>query len=159
MNKPFLPGLHLADYDDSAALELVRMWRASFEQGVGVIDPHPLDGQLAYLNDVVLPQNRVRVVCDEAGGAIVGFLAASREMIAALYVQVDYHGRGIGSALLDLAKQESSGRLRLFTVERNLRAQRFYEARGFKVIARGFEKDWQLADLEYEWRAAPVDDG
>ncbi|MEE8106509.1 MAG: GNAT family N-acetyltransferase [Planctomycetota bacterium] len=93
----------------------------------------------------------MRVVFEEAGGTVVGFLAASAEMVAALYVHVDYHGRGIGSALLDLAKLESSGRLRLLTFQKNERAQRFYEAHGFSVIKRGFEKDWQLEDLEYEW--------
>jgi ribosomal protein S18 acetylase RimI-like enzyme len=43
---------------------------------------------------------------------------------------------------------------RLFTFEANKNAQRFYERHGFKVVARGFEKEWQLADIEYEWSMA-----
>ena len=53
--------------------------------------------------------------------------------------------------LLNIAKENSMGRLRLFTFERNKNAQRFYEKHGFQIIARGFEQSWQLADIEYEW--------
>ena len=51
----------------------------------------------------------------------------------------------------DLAKKHSNGVLRLFTLETNTKAQRFYERHGFKIIRRGFEEFWQLADIEYEW--------
>jgi len=30
-------------------------------------------------------------------------------------------------------------------------ALRFYERHGFKVVGCGFEKEWQLEDVEYEW--------
>ena len=66
-------------------------------------------------------------------------------------MHIDYQGRGIGKALLDVAKHESSGRLHLFTFARNTRACRFYERNGFREIGRGFESEWQLADIEYAW--------
>jgi len=31
--------------------------------------------------------------------------------------------------------------------------QRFYEHHGFEIAARGFERSWQLADIEYLWCA------
>lgn len=48
------------------------MWRASFEYGVGITDPHPLEDQLGYFVGEVLPKTRVRLV--KEGGQIVGFL-------------------------------------------------------------------------------------
>lgn len=148
--RPLPDGFRLITYDVKHADELVRMWRASFERAVGVKDPHDFESQIQYLNTTVLPEHRVRLVLDKETRAVVGFLAASEAFVAQLYVHVDYQGRGIGSWLLDLAKVESGGRLRLYTFEVNEGAQRFYGARGFVVIKRGFEKDWQLKDIEYE---------
>jgi ribosomal protein S18 acetylase RimI-like enzyme len=92
-------------------------------------------------------------VLEKGGGKVVGFLAATAEKISQLYVHVAYQNKGIGSMLVNLAKQNSNGSLRLFTFERNKNAQRFYEKHGFKLVARGFEKSWQLEDIEYQWSA------
>lgn len=129
--------------------ELVGVWRASFEAGVGITDPHPLAEQRQYFLDSVLPGNDVRVALLE--GRIAGFVAASAESVSQLYVRTDLRGRGIGSRLLDGAKARSGGSLWLFTFERNAGARTFYERHGFVVVARGFEPHWQLADLKYAW--------
>jgi ribosomal protein S18 acetylase RimI-like enzyme len=146
----FAPGLRLVDYDPAHERELVAMWRASFERAVGVTDPHPVAEQAAYLREKVVPHHRVRVVLDDSG-RVVAFLAANEETIAHLYVHVDHQRRGIGSRLVELAKRESGGSLRLFTFESNVVAQRFYERHGFRVVNRGFEPEWRLPDLEYHW--------
>ena len=54
----------------------------------------------------------------------------------------------MGTMLLDRAKRESSGQLRLFTLKVNEKAQQFYEQQGFKIVGRGFER--QLEDIEYQ---------
>lgn len=144
-----------APFTPDRAEELVRTWRAAFERAVGIRDPHPLEDQLAYLDREVLPRHEVLLVLDGARGPLVAFLAFSKDEIGHLYVHVDHQRKGIGSALLDHAKQCSDGRLRLFTFQSNLAARRFYERHGFRVIARGFEPQWQLPDLQYEWVRAP----
>ena len=141
--------LRVTDYDPVHAEPLVRMWRASFEHGLGIVDHHPLDAQLAYLRDTLVPTHRVRLAWRES--ALVGFLAHTHESIAQLYVRVEDIGQGIGTHLLNLAESESSGRLRLYTFPRNARACRFYERHGFVEVARGFEPMWQLPDVRYEW--------
>jgi ribosomal protein S18 acetylase RimI-like enzyme len=131
--------------------ELVAMWRESFEHGVGIRDPHPLEAQRQYLVEVVEPDNTVRVALLD--GRIVGFVAATPTSIAQLYVRKGFHRMGIGSRLLEWAKGQSSGKLRLFTFERNAVARAFYESHGFRIVGRGFERMWQLDDLTYEWVA------
>jgi ribosomal protein S18 acetylase RimI-like enzyme len=130
--------------------EVVAMWRASFESAVGVSEPHTSEQQRDYLLCTVVPNNRVLVAM--ARDRVVGFVAASAERVEQLYVHPDYQRIGIGSRLLQWAKDQSPGHLSLFTFERNERAQKFYEARGFRVVGRGFEKLWQLPDIRYEWR-------
>ena len=146
-----MDGLTIVDYSHGYGSELVRMWRASFEQGVGITDPHPLEDQLRALEQKIVPHNRVLLVLDPRTSAVIGFLAYTSETVSNLYVHVDYQNKGIGSMLLDIAKKNSSGVLRLFTFERNMRARQFYERHGFKIIRQGFEEFWQLADIEYEW--------
>jgi GNAT superfamily N-acetyltransferase len=125
------------------------MWRAGFEAGVGVIDPHPLAAQRHYFLDEVLPNNDVRLAMLKS--ELVGFVAASSESVAQLYVRVGFHRRGIGTLMLDWAKAQSSGSLWLYTFQRNLGACAFYECNGFIAIAWGFEPTWQLEDVKYQW--------
>lgn len=139
----------LAAFEPRWLDEIVPMWRASFEAGVGVTDPHPLDEQRRYFVEAVLPRNEVQVAL--RGGQMVGFVAATKESIAQLYVRVGCQREGIGTALLDWAKAQSSGRLWLYTFARNRGARAFYERSGFVVAARGFEPNWQLEDIRYEW--------
>lgn len=135
---------------------LVRMWRESFEHGVGIKDPYPLEAQAAYFESEVRPNNRVRLARE--GDQIIGFLASNTESVAQqLHVRVGHHRRGIGRTLLDLAKAESAGALWLFTFARNTVACAFYESQGFVVIQRGFEPTWQLDDVKYAW-ARPKND-
>lgn len=141
--------LAVSEYSPEHAGDLVRMWRASFEHGVGIRDPHPLEGQLAYLHEKVVPNHRVRLAWQ--GDTLVGFLAANHESVAQLHVRLGYHRQGIGSYLLSLAKRDSAGSLWLFTFQQNLVARRFYERHGFTAIEFGFEPVWQLADVKYYW--------
>ena len=127
------------------------MWRESFELGVGIADPHPLEDQRQYLMNVVVPNNTIRVALLD--GLIVGFVAASTSSISQLYVRNGFHRRGIGARLLEWAKKQSCGKLSLYTFERNAGARAFYQRNGFSIVSHGFELEWQLNDLKYEWSA------
>ena len=142
----------LAPYDASRLDALIPMWRASFEAGVGIVDPHPLAEQRAYFEREVLPRCDVRVALVD--GELRGFVAATRESVAQLHVRVGYHRRGIGSAMLAWAKAQSAGSLWLYTFARNAGARAFYDRRGFTAVAHGFEPTWQLDDVRYEWRGS-----
>ena len=147
-----VPGrLTIEDFRSEQADELVRMWRASFEYGVGVTDPHPLAEQRDYFFSEVQPRHAVRVAMFE--DCMVGFVAANQESLAQLYVRVGFHGQGIGTRLLDWAKGQSGGSLWLYTFARNRRACGFYQRHGFVAVAHGFEPMWELADVRFEWRA------
>jgi ribosomal protein S18 acetylase RimI-like enzyme len=152
-----VPSMHsgeratLAEYRAEWLGELVPMWRASFESGVGVKDPHPLAEQVQYFLHEVLPHNLIRLAI--LGGELVGFVAASTESVAQLHVRVGFQRRGIGTKLLEWAKTQSAGSLWLYTFQRNRGACAFYERNSFTPVARGFEPVWQLEDVKYRWSA------
>ena len=141
----------LIEYRDEWLDELVDLWRASFEAGVGVKDPHPLAEQRQYFVDVVPPHNAVRLAVLD--GRLVGFIAASEASVAQLFVRIGFQRCGIGTRMLAWAKARCSGSLWLYTFERNRGAYAFYTRSGFTAVARGFEPEWQLADVKYQWPA------
>lgn len=138
-------------YEQGMLLPLVDMWRASFEHGVGIVDPHPIEEQRRHFVSRVLPNFQVGVAMWRQ--EIVGFVASDRESIDQLYVRVGWHRQGIGRRLLDLAKSRSAGSLWLYTFARNSVARCFYERHGFIAVARGLENMWQLEDVKYLWTA------
>jgi ribosomal protein S18 acetylase RimI-like enzyme len=139
----------LVEFDAQRLDELVPIWRASFESGVGIVDPHPISEQRHYFLTEVLPNNQVRLAV--LGHELVGFVAASVESVAQLHVRVGFQRRGIGAQLLAWAKEQSSGSLWLYTFAQNRGACAFYERHGFVAVAHGFEPTWQLDDVKYQW--------
>ena len=84
-----------------------------------------------------------------------GMIAFHDDWIDQLYVLPDAQRRGAGSELLDVAKRACE-RLQLWTFQRNLRARRFYEARGFALVEEtdGTGNEEKEPDARYLWTRA-----
>jgi hypothetical protein len=72
----------LTEYSSSWQEPVVRMWRESFEFGVGITDPHPLAEQVASFENEIRSKNTLRLAF--TAGQLVGFVAASSESVAQL---------------------------------------------------------------------------
>ena len=146
---------------------LVRLEARDVEE-VACIHRASFDAALPWLAGLHTPEEdrayfreRVYADCEVWGaieaGAIIGFIACREGSIDQLYVLPKAQGFGVGSALLAKAKARFK-RLALWTFQRNLRARRFYEARGFFLVeetdgARNEEKE---PDALYVWERARV---
>jgi GNAT superfamily N-acetyltransferase len=144
-----MPPIRIDDYKPEFARALVEMWRESFQHGVGIIDTRPIEQQQSFFENEVLPKCKVRVALE--GAMIVGFIAFTPTWVEHLYVAVPSIGQGIGTRLLNEAKNESEGTLLLYTFAQNSAARAFYERHGFKDIGHGFENMWNLEDVKYQW--------
>jgi ribosomal protein S18 acetylase RimI-like enzyme len=142
--------INIIEYDEKYAFDTVKMWRASIEKALGVTDPHSWEEQLEYLKAIVTA-NRVYLGIEEPTDKVVAMMAVGGSELDHLYVHVDYQGLGIGTRLLNVAKELSPGRLQLYTFEINKMAQLFYERHGFVIIGRGVESQSGMADIRYEW--------
>lgn len=145
------PKIKIIPYDEKYAEETVKMWRDSKEKALGVKDIHDFADHLNFLKTVLARENKVFLAIDEDADKAVGILAVAENELNQLYIHNDYQGIGIGTRLLEIAKDLSGGKLRLFTFEVNKGAQTFYEKHGFKIIGRGFENEEKLPDILYEW--------
>lgn len=107
-----------------------------------------------WLEEVVLPTREVWVA-DNGDGAI-GLLVLEEAWIDQLYVDVGETGQGIGTRLIDLAKQRRPTGLELWTFEANVRARRFYVRHGFvEVGATDGDNEEGAPDVRYLWSPPP----
>jgi GNAT superfamily N-acetyltransferase len=83
---------------------------------------------------------------------MTGMIAFCDDWIEQLYVLPEAQGRGIGTELLGVPKGASE-RLQLWTFQRNARARRFYEARGFILAEEtdGSGNEEKEPDARYLW--------
>jgi ribosomal protein S18 acetylase RimI-like enzyme len=104
-----------------------------------------------YFRDHVLRENRVFVV--EREGKPVAFMAVRDDFIDHLYVHPEHQQRGIGKALLELARQQSPEHVWLYTLQINTTARAFYEKNGFVAEKFGMSPPPENEpDVEYHWR-------
>lgn len=84
-----------------------------------------------------------------------GFVVREGEEVRALYLAPAARGRGVGRALLDVAK-EGRGRLALWAFAANAGALRFYAREGFCEVARtdGAGNEERLPDVRMVWERA-----
>ena len=148
------------DFKKEHELELLRLWRKSFHQAIGVEEDtreNVIKEHLEYLQSY--SPDIIRVALEENENKIVGFMAREENIIKDLFIHVEHQRKGLGSIFINHAKEEEF--LSLQTLELNKGAQKFYEFHDFIIVRRGFTsfeanpwatKKEQLADISYEWK-------
>ena len=144
--------VRLIEYEERYGPDTVRMWRDSKERALGVKESYSFAEHLEFLQEVLVRENSTFLAIPESGEEVLGFMATDGIFLNQLYIHVDFQYIGIGSRLLQLAKELSPGALKLYTFEINTGARAFYEKHGFKILARGCDNEEQLQDILYEWR-------
>ena len=141
--------LGLADMDAAAHVH-----RIAFDQALPwLVGLHAPDEDRWFYRERVFATCQLWGSFD--GSALKGIIAFREGWIDQLYVLPDAQGRGIGTELLDVAKR-AFGRLQLWTFQRNERARRFYEARGFELVEQtdGLRNEEKEPDARYVWTRA-----
>ena len=105
----------------------------------------------SFIRDVMLPNNEVWVA--EEDGVIVGFTGFGDGRVRHLWIEPEHQNHGIGTTLLDVAKQGSPGGLDLWVFQRNAGARRFYERHGFELVelTEGERNEEHEPDARYVW--------
>jgi ribosomal protein S18 acetylase RimI-like enzyme len=112
-----------------------------------------------FISDVLLPKNEVWVA--EDGGRVVGFLGLWADIVSHLWVYPDQQNQGVGTALLELAKERRPSGLRLQVFQQNVGARRLYERHGFTLVRLADGSGNQEGEPEafYEWRPRGLPSG
>jgi ribosomal protein S18 acetylase RimI-like enzyme len=133
----------------------VRARRTAAETGSIPPPAHTDDEVAEWITCIVIPKLDCWLA-QTPGGQVVGILVIDGDWIDQLYVDPDLAGRGVGVALLGLAKRERPQGLRLWTFVSNDRAQRFYERNDFSEAERtdGSRNEERAPDIQYVWQGS-----
>jgi GNAT superfamily N-acetyltransferase len=135
--------------------ELVRRWHETnlvSYRYVAEHQRHTLDDAQAFFRGRLVPQCRILVA--ERATELLGLLALEAPWIRQLAVFPEHQRHGVGTALLQTAREHSPAELRLFTFQRNAPARAFYGQHGFRAIAFGVSPAPECEpDVEYRWTA------
>ena len=138
--------LALADMDLAAQIH-----RIAFDQAMPwLVGLHTPEEDRWFYRKRIFPMCQVwGWFADDVLSGMIAFRDGSVEQ---LYVLPVAQGRGLGTELLDIAKG-ASGRLELWTFQRNMLARRFYEARGFMLTEEtdGARNEEREPDARYLW--------
>lgn len=92
----------------------------------------------------------------EVAGQVVGYARLAGAWLDDLYVLPAHAGRGVGSALLDLAKALRPGGFSLWVFETNRPARDFYARHGLVELERtdGSDNEEKAPDIRMAWPGA-----
>jgi ribosomal protein S18 acetylase RimI-like enzyme len=113
---------------------------------------HSDDGVRTWITAIVIPRTEAWIAEDAAGSLLGLLVLEGDDWVDQLYVEPALTRQGIGATLLDFAKRERPGGLRLKTFVSNRGAQRFYERHGFTEAGRtdGDNEEGE-PDILYVW--------
>ena len=117
-----------------------------------VVHRASFDERLPWLSGLHTPDEDLRGAFES--DVLVGIVAFGEGWINQLYVLPGAQGRGIGTALLEVARVDAED-LSLRTFQQNAVARRFYERRGFVIVKEtdGSENEEHEPDMLYRWVA------
>jgi len=112
---------------------------------------HTFEETVRFFGDFVIPNQVVLVA--EVDDGVAGFIAIEGAYVEHLYIAPAHQGIGIGDTLLNRAKELRPDGLMLWTFERNDRARRFYEKRGFIAVefTDGSRNEERTPEVRYRW--------
>jgi GNAT superfamily N-acetyltransferase len=147
--------LEPSDTDQAAAV----WWRSRHAEG-SQLPPaiHSAEQVATWFADVLLPDGETWVAVDD--DRIVAVLTLDGDDLDQLYVDPGAAGQGIGSVLVDLAKDLRPGGLALWTFQTNIRAQSFYRRHDFHEVRRtdGSANEERAPDVRMVWGNHPESD-
>jgi putative acetyltransferase len=113
---------------------LFEIWRRAVEATHHFLSPADLNAISAAVRDDYLPSASLWVAADERDRA-VAFMGLTGSSVDTLFVDPDFHRRGIGTAMMAHARK-IAGPIRVDVNEQNELALAFYKRLGFRAAGR-----------------------
>lgn len=112
---------------------------------------HLPEDDLRFVREQLMRENQVWVA--EIDGDVVGYIAFDDDWVRHLFVHPAHQGRGYGRTLLDHVTADGRER-QLWTFEKNARARRLYEDRGWLLVelTDGVGNEARESEVRYLWR-------
>ena len=141
--------LRSGEREDIAPIAL--LLRTSYDRMPYIPRLHTAEEDLAYVAGL-LSDHEVWVADD--GEGVRGFAVLSADQLLQIHVSPDDQNRGVGSLLLDKAKERLPEGFSLWVFQQNTGARRFYERHGLELVREtdGQGNEENEPDAQYAWR-------
>ncbi|MES3675513.1 N-acetyltransferase [Halomonas elongata] len=129
--------------------QVLDIWLSASIKAHGFVDPSFWESKVDEMRDRYIPASETFVY--ERNDRIVGFYSLFEDTLAAIFVDPDLQGQGIGAALLDDAKGRRE-ELRLTVYRENAPSVRFYEKHGFVPLGEQVDENTGHAEIVMRYR-------
>ena len=126
---------------------LAELWVASWQEAMPEIDFAERRGWIVAF----LGEDRHTTLVAEVAGRVAGFATVEGGYLHQLVVAPSAKGSSLARVLLDAAKAHADGGLALDVNQANVRAVRFYEREGFRIVGEGLNPASGLATWAMRW--------
>lgn len=135
------------------AIEIANIYINSFKEALPSIQlAHNNEEIILWFRDQLIPKNGTWVA--EDNGKIVGFMSLDENILEELYLLPKSQGSGIGSKLINKAKELNPAGLSTYAFQINTFARSFYEKHGFVAVSfnDGERNEENEPDVLYKWK-------
>lgn len=129
--------LKIRQYIPSDLESVLGSWEAATRLAHDFMTNEFITQERKNIADLYLPNTDTWIA--ELNGETVGFIALMGNEVGAIFLQPEFHGMGIGRALMDKA-QELHGNLEVEVFKKNQIGRIFYEKYGFEPIEEKFHE-------------------
>jgi len=147
-------GVDICEYHEADFDAVTILWRIAREKSLPEFQMekgHFFYEDRDYFQSHVLRDNQIWVA--KVGKRAVAFMAMNKDFVDQLYIYPEFWRRGIGSDLLNFARERSPEHVWLYTLQVNVNARAFYEKHGFVAEKFGISPPPESEpDIEYHWR-------
>lgn len=133
--------------------QVLSIWLTASIEAHNFIEPDFWESKVSEMRDVYIPASETFVL--EYEGKINGFYSLYGNTLAAIFVAPESQGKGMGTALLNDAKNSRES-LRLSVYKENVPSLKFYEKHGFILLDEQVDEHTGHPELIMEYHCKNV---
>ena len=140
--------MQIRHYEKSDLAAVLSSWESATRLAHDFMTDDFIAQERKNVAEIYMPNTDTWVA--EIDGEVVGFIALMGNEVGAIFLQPDYHGKGVGKALMDKA-QELHGDLEVEVFKANVIGRNFYTKYGFENLEEKLHEPTgqQLLRLKY----------
>ncbi|RCU42881.1 N-acetyltransferase [Corallincola holothuriorum] len=119
-------------YNEQDLEAVLDIWLKASVKAHDFVDAEFWQSQVENMRNIYIPASETYVF--ERDSEVVGFYALHENMLAAIFIEPELQGRGIGKMLIAHAKAQRS-QLTLSVYKENVSSYQFYLSQGFAVLS------------------------
>lgn len=134
-------------FENSDIDDVMQIWKNENIQAHNFIPKEYWESNYEYVKKL-LPKSEIYVYIEN--DKIKGFIGINENYIEGIFVNSNYQNKGIGTALINKAKEEKE-ELTLNVYEKNREAIKFYEKNGFEIVKESVDKETNEKEYRMLW--------